>query len=203
MYKIVVFLFLLNSTFCWSQFAELTAFGGYTCRDRFSFSEGSGILHDSPSFGTSLAYFFEEETALKFDYLHQSTKANIYLYSGYQENNIPVNLDYFLLGVERDFIVNDKVLPYLELSVGMLSFHDRTGYNIANYKFAANLNVGLKIMLTKHLGFTSQIGLYMPIQFSGVTFTFGTGGSGIGFGTGTTVTQFAFSGGLVYRIIRY
>jgi hypothetical protein len=177
---------------------ELELLGGYTIQDRFIFPNGNGIVKGGGTIKAGLSVHVKNEVSIKLTYLNQFTKINYQTFNPILiENNIPVYIHYVMLGATKGFVVTEKIIPYTNLSAGIFSINERNKrFNTVN--FALHLDGGIKYKLTKNIGLNAQIGLSMPIQFSGVSFSIGTGGSGINFGSSSSLTQFSFLGGLSY-----
>jgi hypothetical protein len=197
---------LFTCTTSYSQVVEIAPLAGYTFADRFDLYGGYGRVGDGFTYGGTLAVKFSKYSALELLYTRQDAIGEFYAldyYTGviYEDSNVPLSVNYFEIGglALRPVGAEERIEPFLGVEVGAALIAPKEDFNDV-WKFAAGVKAGMKIWFSDALGIYFQGNLQMPMQFAGVGIFGGSTGLTTGVTTTTTITQFGFSGGLVFRM---
>jgi hypothetical protein len=185
---------------------ELTPFIGYTFDDTFYPSSGGDAkINDGMTYGGILSLSVHPNYDFEFLYSRQEATGqyNSYGYFGFpvSDYNIPLSVNYFMLGGNRlqNLGATGKVQGFAGMNLGgvLFSMQDKAYDDV--WKFAFGFKLGVKAMFNDVVGIRLQTNLMMPVQSGGVGIYAGSGGVSTGVSTFSTITQFGFSGGLVFR----
>jgi len=184
---------------------NLTVFGGYFFAETFQLYNGGNVyLNDGGLYGASLSFSSDPRVEFELTWQRQITKAeaNYYEFIG---NNIfnyeisgDVDIEYFMLGMNRMKNLNDHVTVYGGFSAGMVVFTPQDINVSAVEKFTVALKGGLNLHITDRIGLKLQPQLYIPIQSFGASAFIGSGGSGVSANGYSSITQFGGIGGLTF-----
>jgi hypothetical protein len=115
-------------------------------------------------------------------------------------DDIPLSENYYMVGVTKNFRVNDIVSPFIGLNLGGVFMAPKTSEYYSYWFFACGADAGVKVYFSKYVGLRLQAQLLMPIQGGGFTFYYGGGGAGGGVYLTSPLLDFGFTGGLIFRI---
>jgi hypothetical protein len=186
---------------------EITPFVGYTFDDTFyPSSGGTAKINDGMIYGGILSVSVNPNYDFEFLYSRQEATGeyNSYGYYGFpiSDNNIPLSVNYFMIGGNRlqSLGATDKFQGFAGMNFGgvLFSMQDKSYDDV--WKFSFGFKLGVKAMFNDVVGIRLQTNLMMPIQSGGVGIYAGSGGVSTGVSTFSTITQFGFSGGLVFRV---
>jgi hypothetical protein len=182
---------------------NLTVFGGYFFEETFQLYNGGSVHLDGGSpYGVSLSMTKDPRVEIELTWQRQITNAQAYYYEIFGNDILDayvkgdVDIEYFMLGLNRMKSLNDRVTAYGGLSAGMVVFTPQTLNLAAVEKFAVALKGGVNLKITDRIGLKLQPQLYIPIQSFGATAFVGTGGSGVSANGYSSITQFGGIGGL-------
>lgn len=184
---------------------NLTVFGGFNFDETFQlYNGGSVYLYDGGLYGASLGFKKSENMEFELTWQRQITTAEAYYYY-FDGNNFDdayitgdVDIEYFMLGMNRLKNMNKHVSLYGGVSAGVVVFTPRDIPVEAVVKFAIALKGGVNLHITDRIGLKLQPQLYIPIQSFGATAFVGSAGSGVSANGYSTITQFGGIGGLTF-----
>ncbi|MFM9026735.1 MAG: hypothetical protein ACKOQ6_01905 [Bacteroidota bacterium] len=184
---------------------NLTAFGGYFFAETFQLYNGGNVyLNDGGFYGASLGFSKDPRIEFELTWQRQITGADAYYY--YYDGNIfdddrvtgDVDIEYFMMGINRMKNLNDHITVYGGFSAGMVVFTPQDLDVSAVEKFTVALKGGLNLHITDRIGLKLQPQLYIPIQSFGASAFIGSGGSGVSANGYSSITQFGGIGGLTF-----
>ncbi len=178
---------------------SFNVFGGYTFQDKIDFSSGYGVIEDGAHWGASVEFAVKKYMSAELLYQRQDTHAVVYG-SSYGEGKLGIN--YIMIGAVKYPGMGGPVTPYGGLSGGVALFEGKD-INQTVSRFAFGLKVGALFDVSEKVGIKIQAQMLTPVRGAGGGFYFGTGGTGAGVSTYSTVYQFAFTGGLQFKVNRY
>lgn len=195
---IILSLFFLGQNLLRAQHAEITPFGGYVFPGRWYASSGNIYFNGNAQYGGMLSIGASRVIDFDFIYNRIDTKADVTGY--YYSEQIPVSINYWMIGGTKNFRVNPVVSPFVGFNLGgcVLAPKESSSYNY--WFFAMGADAGIKVYFSKILGIRLQAQMLMPIQSAGFSFYYGTGGGGSSIYLTSTLVQFGFTGGLIFRI---
>jgi hypothetical protein len=191
---------------------EISGFGGWLWTGSIPAYYQDIKVSDKGNYGVTLGVNVREEMLVEFEWNHTENSASFVRYDGNFPPtgdlvNMPLTLNYYLLGFNYLVPYNEPLVPYGLVNFGILSTKTEGTVNIAsesNTWFTAGLGGGLRYYLNDRIGIRLQARLLLPMQFGGVGFGcgIGTGGGGCGAGvsTYTSIIQGDFTGGVVLKL---
>jgi len=188
-----------------AQTVEITPFGGYVFPATLQAEGGDVRFLGNAQYGGMISIGVSRVMDVDLIYNRIDTKGevNVYDWSYYSYKEIPVSINYMLLGFTKNFRVNPVVSPFVGLNLGATLFYpketDGNKYQ-ASWFFAMGLNGGAKVYFSKRVGLRLQAQMLVPVQGTGFYLFAGTGGSGGGVSVYSTMVQFGFTGGLIFRL---
>jgi hypothetical protein len=200
--KKIVFLFLMlvmGPLMLRAQNIEITPFGGYVFPARWNASNGSLYLDGNAQYGGMISIGMSRVVDVEFMYNRIDTKATPEVI-GYNIDNIPLSQNYYMIGINKNFRVNEIVAPYAGMSLGGVYFAPKESGYYNYWFFAMGLDAGVKVYFSKVVGLRLQAQLLMPIQGGGFSFYYGSGGGGSNVYVTSTLFDFGFTGGLIFRL---
>jgi len=211
---ILSFLFLAIANLTFGQDIRLNTYAGYVFKNRVNsyFSNSSyfdGTIQDGFRWGVGMEYHIPQKGAIELQYLRQETNAPTTYRDGaigggeIKRTDFDLNLNWIFVNGTKYFPVNDIVEPFAGGGIGLGIFgltNPDTGRESSATKLAWNIKGGSNFWLAKNIAFRAQASLMSAVQSIGGGFFFGTGGAGGGLSTYSSMYQFAFEGGLVFRI---
>jgi hypothetical protein len=205
------YILLLAAMLCFpvifqAQTVEITPFGGYVFPGTLNAEGGEVRFLGNAQYGGMISIGVSRVMDIDLIYNRIDTKAEINVYNwsnSYSYDEVPVSINYMMVGFTKNFRVNPVVSPFVGMSLGATLFYpkeqDDTYYE-ESWFFAAGLNGGAKVYFSKRVGIRLQAQMLVPIQGSGFYMFAGSGGSGGGVSVYSTLVQFGFTGGLVFRL---
>lgn len=190
---------------------ELSGFGGWLWTGSIPAYRQDIKISDEGNYGATIGVQIRDEMLVEFEWNHTDNKATFreYRLDGTLGDiyNVPIRLNYYMLGFNYLVTYNEPVVPYGIVNVGILSTQSdpySTVSGNSNTYFTAGLGGGLRYYVSDNIGIKLQARLLLPMQFGGVGFGcgIGTGGSGCGAGvsTYTNIIQGDFTGGIVLKL---
>lgn len=210
----VLFFFSLSAG---AQDLKFNTQAGFVFDDRFdsrfdAFNYYNGRLNGGFQWGAGLEYLVNDDYGVEINYIRQSTKVPLnYYYYGPKFQNFDANLNYVLIGTNRYFDVDSKMIkPFFGAQVGLVVVNWSNPYSISpdnHYngsgnitKFAWGAKTGTEVWFTDAIGLKLQAQLLSAVQSVGGGFYFGTGGSGAGLSANSSIFQFGLGGGLTFKL---
>lgn len=185
---------------------EIVPFAGYMFGGSVNFYEGKLNLTDGMDYGVSLVIPIREIVDLEINYTGMQGDAQFTVYRGYpdfSDETAAISTNYFQIGVLKALsLSNPKIKPFGSFSVGA------TLFSLADYtdtwRFSITAGLGVKFMLTDHVGIMLRGRFMMPMYFGGVGgyCGVGTGGSGCGLSINgyAQPLQGDFNGGVIIKL---
>jgi len=186
------------SSTAWSQKTVINLYGGYTFRDKLSFTNGYGYINDNAHYGASVEFFVKKYKSIELLYDRMDTKTPLYDYNGvpYNPGGTNISVNYILLNFINYFPASTPaVSPYLGAGLGVGIVDSKDGPNTVT-KFAWDLKGGVRVRTSKAIGFKLQGELKSIVQGVGGDLYIGTGGTGGGITSYSTMLQFSLTGGI-------
>jgi hypothetical protein len=184
-----------------AQGVEITPFTGYTFQAGFNISGGRAFLRDGQTWGGMMGFSLNEATEVELGYSYQGTSA-VARSNSLQENvDIPAQVHYATIGVNRLFPTSEKMTFFAgaKMGTGTLAFPDGEYRNIT--RFSAGFQGGMKFYASDRVGLRVQANLMMPIVGVGTSLWWSPGaGTSVGLTGWSPIAQFGFTGGLVFRL---
>ncbi|WP_375585520.1 porin family protein [Cyclobacterium xiamenense] len=211
---LLVFVLTGLSSLVFGQELRINMYGGYVFKDRVDsyYSRTSyydGQIQDGGRFGGGIEYLIPDKGGIELQYLRQNTNApTVYLddiLSGGQlrQTDFDLRLNWLMLNGTRYFQVSEQLEPFAGAGIGMGIFsltNPSNNNERSTTRLAYSVRGGINIWLLENLAFRTQASLFSAVESMGGGFYFGTGGSGIGLNSYSSMFQFAFDGGLVFRV---
>jgi hypothetical protein len=184
-----------------AQGVEITPFTGYTFQAGFNISGGRAFLRDGQTWGGMMGFSLNEATEVELGYSYHGTSA-VARSNSLQENvDIPAQVHYATIGVNRLFPTSEKMTFFAgaKMGTGTLAFPDGEYRNIT--RFSAGFQGGMKFYASDRVGLRVQANLMMPIVGVGTSLWWSPGaGTSVGLTGWSPIAQFGFTGGLVFRL---
>jgi opacity protein-like surface antigen len=210
MKKILVFAIVLITAQNLFAQVEIGAFGGWLWTGSVPAYRQDIKVSDKGNYGITAGFRLQDEMIVEFEWNHTENSASFREYDiggGLGDTqNVPLTMNYYLLGFNYLVTQNEPVVPYGLINIGMLNVkNDGFGSytSDSNNYFTAGFGGGLRYYLSDRIGIRLQARLLLPMQFGGVGFGcgIGTGGSGCGAGvsTYTNIIQGDFTGGIILK----
>ncbi|WP_209331217.1 outer membrane protein [Lunatimonas salinarum] len=196
------------------QDIRINTYGGYVFKDRVdsyysSNSYYNGQIQDGFRWGAGIEYLIPEKGGIELMYARQETNAPTTYLDGIltggqlRRTNFDLNLNWLMLNGTRYFSINERLEPFAGLGVGMGIFsltNPNSGNERSATKLAYSARGGINLWAMENVAIRIQASFFSAVQSVGGGFYFGTGGSGVGLTTYSSMFQFAFDGGLVFRL---
>jgi len=186
----------------WAQHAEITPFGGYVFPARWYAGSGSLYFNGNAQYGGIASLGISRVVDISFIYNRIDTKVSPDIV-GYTLGETGVSENYYLLGVTKNFRINDILSPFASMNIGGVYMDPKSSAYYSYWFFAVGFDAGVKVYFSKVVGLRLQAQLMMPVQSGGFTFYFSPGGSGSSVYLNSTLVDFGFTGGLIFRIGKY
>ena len=184
-----------------AQGIEITPFTGYTFQAGFNISGGRAFLRDGQNWGGMMGFSLNEATEVELGYSYMGTSA-VARSNSLQENiDIPAQVHYATIGVNRLIPTSDKMTFFVggKMGTGTMAFPDGEYRNIT--KFSVGFQGGMKYYASDRVGIRLQANLMMPIVGVGTSLWWSPGaGTAVGLSGWSPLAQFGFTGGLVFRL---
>jgi hypothetical protein len=179
---------------------ELSAMATYQWGGTINTTQGDLVIEDSENFAGVLAFRARPGAKGELYYSYQPTTLSRRLVSGVLEPLVPLNVHYFQLGGRYEPVRQGGLKPFFAGSAGAVLFDGgRSAQGIeygSNWEFAFRFSLGATAMVTSRLGLRGEVGMLLPVFWSGGGFICGGAGC-YGTVTGTsTVVQGTVGGGL-------
>ncbi|MCX2744030.1 outer membrane beta-barrel protein [Mangrovivirga sp. M17] len=202
-------------TISYSSFGQLrlNTYGGYVFQDKVNsyYSNTSyfnGTIQDSFRWGLGLEYHIENRGAIELQYQRQDTNAPTFYRdnsfgSEEQFSDFSLSINWIMLNGTRYFPISDLVEPFVGAGFGLGVFNIENpdnGRSDSATKFSWQIRGGANLWMTPRMALRIQASLISATQAFGGGLYFGTGGVGAGVNNYSTMYQFAFDGGLVFRL---
>ncbi|MFC3880819.1 porin family protein [Algoriphagus namhaensis] len=205
---------LLAAQVTFGQEIRLNTYAGYVFKDRVDsyFSNSSyydGTIQDGFRWGAGLEFHIPQRGAIELQYLRQNTNAPTTYRDGgilngeIQFTDFDLAINWIFVNGTKYFPVNEVVEPFAGGGIGMAIFgldNPDNGRSSSATKLAWNFRGGSNFWLADNVALRVQASLMSAVQSVGGGFYFGTGGAGAGLSSYSSMYQFAFEGGLVFRI---
>lgn len=207
----VVALVLISTQGLFAQ-VEISGFGGWLWTGSIPAWAQDIKVSDKSNYGVTAGFRVRDEMIVEFEWNHTNNTATFREYdlSGRPSGdpiNMPLTLNYYMLGFNYLMTDNEPLVPYGLVNVGALHTQSEGSSSIpaqSNTWFTAGIGGGLRYYLSENIGIRLQARLLLPMQFGGVGFGcgIGTGGGGCGAGvsTYTNIIQGDFTGGIVLKL---
>jgi len=201
MRKFLFFLFMLFApVVLFAQTVEITPFGGYVFPCTWYASNGSVYFYGNGQYGGMISIGFSRVMDLDLIYNRSDTRGEVFISNTMVNQQVPLSINYFQVGITKNFRVNSVISPFLGMNVGgVLMAPKEISYN-DYWFFSVGFLGGTKIYFSKRVGLRLQAQLYFPVQGAGYMFYVGTGGTGGGATLYSALAQFGFTGGLIFRL---
>lgn len=178
----------------------LSAMATYQWGGTLNTTQGRLKLEDSENFAGALNFHVRPGATGELYYSYQPTTLSRELAGGVYEPVAPMNVHYFQLGGRYEPVNRGALVPFLVASAGAVLFDPgRSTAGIeygSNWEFAFRFALGATAMVTSRLGLRGEVGMLLPIFWSGGGFMCGGAGC-YGTVTGTsTLVQGTAGGGL-------
>jgi hypothetical protein len=179
---------------------ELSAMATYQWGGTVNTTQGDLIIEDSENFAGVLAFRARPGAKAELYYSYQPTTLSRRLVGGVLEPLVPMNVHYFQAGGRYEPVRQGAVMPFLAGSAGAVLFDaGRSAQGIeygSNWEFAFRFSLGATAMFSSRVGLRGELGMLLPVFWSGGGFMCGGAGC-YGTITGTsTVVQGTVGGGL-------
>lgn len=199
--KLTLLLFLAVAIHGQAQTIEVIPQVNYTFGGKIYGRFGELNIKDSESYGISLN-IVNKKISFQIEYFYQPTTGDYRDYFNPDLNNqrSDLRISWYHAGVRQRFAINEKVVPFAGVSIGLTNFNldsspDR--YNETALSFG--LQAGTNLYLSEKIGLRFHGRLLSPVQFNGFGFYAGTGGSGFAASAGSYFVQADFGMGLIVR----
>ncbi len=182
-----------------AQRVEVTPFGGYVFPTRWNGGNGSLYFNGNAQYGGIVSIATSRVVDFNLIYNRIDTKVNPDVY-GYPMDNFDISENFYMVGVTKNFRVNEMVSPFASFNVGGVYLAPKNSNYYSYWYFALGIDGGVKVYFSKVVGIRLQAQLMMPVQYGGFSFYYGSGGGGSSVYINSTLINFGFTGGLIFRI---
>jgi len=167
---ITIFLLFLAVENADSQKIELSPFIGYETGGRLVSSNGYLYVGNGMDFGASFNYTYKPGREIELSYSHM--KSDLDADDGYNRVSVcDLNVDYYSIGLLREFSQNKKTVPYGLLAAGLVNYLPQSGAYSNEKLVHFSFSGGVKIYPSDRIGFRLQGRLLIPIWTDGSYFT--------------------------------
>jgi hypothetical protein len=177
----------------------LSAMATYQWGGTINTTQGDLRIEDSENFAAALNFPVRPGAKGELYYSYQPTTLSRQLPSGVPEPIVPMNVHYFQLGGRYEPVRQGGLMPFLVGSAGAVLFDAGSTGGIdygSNWEFAFRFSLGATAMFSSRVGLRGELGMLLPVFWSGGGFICGGAGC-YGTVTGTsTVVQGTVGGGL-------
>jgi hypothetical protein len=185
--------------FVQAQKVELTPFGGYVFPTRWSGAYGSVYCNGAAQYGGILSIATSRVVDFNIIYNRIDTKGEPEAY-GIPLDEFDLSENFYMVGVTKNFRVNEKVSPFVSFNLGGVYFAPKNTDYYSYWFFAMGADAGVKVYFSKVVGIRLQTQLMFPVQYGGFSFYYGSGGGGSSVYVTSTMLNFGFTGGLIFRL---
>jgi len=165
----------------------------------FNTTRGRLSLAPTENFAGALAIPVRRGAQVELYYSYQPTTLRLES-AGVRQDVAPMGVHYFQLGGRYEPGRSARLTPFFVASAGATLFDARRNASGIDYGskwlFAFRFGGGGTAWLTSRIGLRGEVGLLLPIQWSGGGFLCGAGGCYTTFGGGTAIVQGTAGGGL-------
>ena len=195
---------------------EIGGFGGWLWTGKIPAWRQDVKVSDEGNYGVVAGVRVRDDMLVEFEWNHTNNKAQFRSYevggSLGDPQNVPLTLNYYMLGFNYLVPFNEPLVPYGLINLGVLhsqsdAYQTGGGGTVpsnSNTWFTAGLGGGLRYYLSDRIGIRLQARLLLPMQFGGIGFGcgIGTGGANCGAGasTYTNIIQGDFTGGIILKL---
>lgn len=190
---------LLGPVCIQAQHVEITPFGGYVFPVTWYASNGNIYFNGNAQYGGMVNVGVSRVVDIDLIYNRIDTKALPHI-SGYSFDEVPLSINYFMVGFTKNFRVSQVVSPFIGLNLGACLLAPKSSDYYDYWFFAWGLQGGVKVYFSKYVGLRLQAQMMMPVQGQGFYFYYGTSGGGSGVTFSSPMVDFGFTGGLIFRI---
>lgn len=185
-----------------AQSVELTPIAGYTFRSTVHITNGEARINDGFTYGGALTIAPSQYNAIEISYYRYETNATAYSThtGGFNTVSKDVAVNYMMIGGQRLFPLNDKVMSFTGFNIGAGWLGSKDGSFNTITKFSMGFDAGVKIRISRKIGVRLQTNFMFPITSAGGSFFWGSGGSGVGLTGYVPIWSFGFNGGLIFKI---
>ncbi len=183
-----------------AQNIELTPYTGWQWGGKLDLAYGTADFDASQNFGVSLNVIIPNKATLQLEYMRQPTEISYSEYGGSLFQHYNTNIDWYQIGALREFPVNDRISPFVGITLGATNMRVDSESYIDEWAFSVTGQLGAKIYLNDRIGLRLHLRMLTPMQFGGFGLYFGTGGSGAGASVGSYIIQGDVGGGLIIRL---
>lgn len=191
--------FMMSTSLLQAQSLEIVPMAGYTLRSTFNVFDGRARILGNFTKGGTVTYNINPYYGVEFSYFNQRTDA-ITRSLALQDDDVPLNVNYILVGGVKKFPINEFFIPYTGVNFGAVGFVPTQERYESGWRFAFGVKAGSKFMLSERIGLRIQAMAHTPFSGLGTTIFLRPSGSSIGVSAYGTVIQVAFMGGLVLRV---
>jgi len=165
----------------------------------FTTTRGKLSLAPTENYVGALAIPVRHGARVELYYSYQPTTLRLES-AGIQQDVAPMGVHYFQLGGRYEPARSARLTPFFVASAGATLFDARRNAAGIDYGsdwlFAFRFGGGGTAWLSPRIGLRGEVGLLLPIQWSGGGFLCGVGGCYATFGGGTAIVQGTAGGGL-------
>ena len=180
---------------------EITPFGGYVFPSRWNAANGSLYFEGNAQYGGMFSVGVSRVVDVSFIYNRIDTKVIPETYGfPYSFDNVPISQNYYMIGITKNFRVNEIVSPFASFDLGGVYLAPKESGYYNYWFFALGVDAGVKVYFSRYVGLRLQAQLMMPVQYGGFSFYYGTGGGGSSVYMNSTLFDFGFTGGLIFRL---
>lgn len=181
--------------------STIIPFYGYQFGGTFNTYDGELRIEDSPTYGATIEWPVDEDTAAHFLFIRQDTSLSQTTngLDGTTKEISDITIDYYHLGGTTS-IAKGVMDSFVSGSLGLTHFRPKsTDYGSENV-FSLSLGLGADKQFNKRIGFRIQTRLLLPIQFSSGGVYCGPDGCVAAVSGGTTFLQADITAGLIIRL---
>lgn len=184
---------------------EITPYVGYTFANKFYLTYGgSGKLSDGMSFGGILSVVRGRYNAIEFAYSGQECTGEMdyYDYNTFYSNTTDLFIHYYKLGFTRIAPTGyEKISLFGGIELGAVNYVPKSSEFNSFTEFAVGFQGGTKIFFSERIGIRLQANLNIPLANVGAGIWYSpTSGTSVGLSSSAELLQFAFNGGIIFKI---
>lgn len=184
-----------------SQGAEIVPFVGYMFGGSVNYYQGKYKITDGMDYGVSVLVPVRDVVDLEINYTRMDSEGKFTAYNGYPtypDTATNMSTNYFQIGGVKAFTKqNPKIIPFGSFSLGATWFDFESFQDY--WMFSITAGLGVKFMLSDHVGIMLRGRFMMPMFFGGVGFYAGSGG-GLTLNSYSAIIQGDFNAGLIIKL---
>ena len=200
--KLTFLFFFAIAIHAQAQSIEVIPQVNYTFGGKIYGRFGELNIKDSESYGIALD-IVNKNVSFQIEYFYQPTTGDYrdYFNPDLYNQSSDLRVSWYQVGVRQRFATNEKVVPFVGLSLGLTHFNlDSSPTKYSETALSFGLQAGANLYLSERIGLRFHGRLLSPVQFNGFGFYAGAGGTGLAASAGSYFIQGDIGMGIIIRL---